>query len=163
MNNTGTIAHDTSAVLDVNSSDKGVLLPRLSANQRDAIIDPEEGLMIYNADSRVYEFFDGVIWQKMGLSIPNPPVAPADLAATAIDSSQIDLSWADNSDNETGFEIWRSTTSGSGFTLIWTAAADVIAFSDEGLSSGVLYYYKIRAAIGNSKSNYTNEVSANTQ
>jgi hypothetical protein len=36
-----------------------------------------------------------------------PPTAPTALTATAVGGGSIDLTWQDNSDNETGFEIWR--------------------------------------------------------
>jgi hypothetical protein len=40
------------------------------------------------------------------------PEAPTDLTANAISASQIDLSWTDNADNETGFTVdrWNGTT-----------------------------------------------------
>ena len=47
-----------------------------------------------------------------GTPSPTPcqtPAAPTNLVATAISSSQIGLSWVDNSNNETGFRIQRST------------------------------------------------------
>lgn len=44
----GTITPDASSILDVSSKSKGVLMPRLSSVQRDAILLPASGLMIYN-------------------------------------------------------------------------------------------------------------------
>jgi hypothetical protein len=44
----GTITPDTSSVLDVFSNSKGLLMPRLSTEERDAILLPATGLMIYN-------------------------------------------------------------------------------------------------------------------
>lgn len=44
----GTITPDASSILDVSSNSKGLLMPRLSTVQRDAIILPASGLMIYN-------------------------------------------------------------------------------------------------------------------
>jgi hypothetical protein len=38
---------------------------------------------------------------------PNVPAAPANLQATAVSSSQINLTWKENSDHETGFKIER--------------------------------------------------------
>jgi hypothetical protein len=47
--------------------------------------------------------------------------------ATAVSSSQINLSWIDNSNNETGFEIERSTD-GTTFTQIATVGANVTMY-----------------------------------
>jgi hypothetical protein len=44
----GTNTPDESSVLDINSENKGLLMPRLNSTQRDLIADPAEGLMIYN-------------------------------------------------------------------------------------------------------------------
>lgn len=45
----GTTEPDSSAILDVHSENKGFLMPRLSTAQRDAILLPANGLMIYNS------------------------------------------------------------------------------------------------------------------
>jgi hypothetical protein len=47
----GTIMPDSSAVLDLSSIDRGLLLPRLTMAQRDVISNPATGLMIYNLSS----------------------------------------------------------------------------------------------------------------
>jgi len=39
---------------------------------------------------------------------PSPPAAPSGLSATAVAKTQINLSWTDNANNETGFKIERS-------------------------------------------------------
>ena len=59
----GTATPDASAQLDVSSTTKGFLPPRLSYNQRDAIT-PAEGLMIYNTDSKKPNYFDGTGWKN---------------------------------------------------------------------------------------------------
>ena len=41
-----------------------------------------------------------------------PPSAPSDLSASAVSTSRVDLAWADNSTNETGFVLARSASSG---------------------------------------------------
>jgi len=44
----GTTTPDTSSILDISSTSKGLLMPRLTTSQRDGIVSPAEGLMIYN-------------------------------------------------------------------------------------------------------------------
>lgn len=62
----GTTQPDQSAVLDINSSTKGLLIPRMSLQQRESIQSPANGLMIYQTDllSGFY-FFDGKEWKPL--------------------------------------------------------------------------------------------------
>jgi len=56
----GTTTPDNSAVLDINSSDKGLLIPRMSLQQRNAINNPADGLMVYQTgDKGGFYFFEG--------------------------------------------------------------------------------------------------------
>lgn len=81
----------------------------------------------------------------------NAPVAPTNLIATAISSSQIVLTWSDASDNEAGFKLERSTN-GVDFGQIAVLAAGVTNQTDSGLAAATNYYYQVRAfnAAGNS-------------
>ncbi len=56
---------DSSAMLDVQSTSQGLLLPRLSSTQRDAIQYPANGLMIYNTDTKILEAFGGNTWTNL--------------------------------------------------------------------------------------------------
>lgn len=60
-------APDPSALLDIQSETKGVLIPRMLENQRIAIPVPATGLMVYqtNNDSGFY-YYNGAIWSKLG-------------------------------------------------------------------------------------------------
>lgn len=56
---------DTSAILDIKSTDKGLLLPRMTMAQRDAIITPAAGLIIFQTDGLSgFYFYDGG-WKPM--------------------------------------------------------------------------------------------------
>ena len=64
----GTIAPDTSAVLDVSSTTQGFLPPRMYEYQRDAIITPAAGLIVYCTDCGTggeIQFFNGSSWNNM--------------------------------------------------------------------------------------------------
>lgn len=58
-------AADPSAMVEVKSTAKGLLLPRMTTQQRDAISTPAEGLMIYNTDEKWTEVFDGEAWKAL--------------------------------------------------------------------------------------------------
>ncbi|MEM6347083.1 MAG: tail fiber domain-containing protein [Bacteroidota bacterium] len=55
-------APDASAMLDVQATDKGMLLPRLTTAQRDAIPNPSLGLMIYNVNDSCFNYYSGSGW-----------------------------------------------------------------------------------------------------
>ena len=71
--------------------------------------------------------------------------APSDLTATAFSSSQIDLTWTDNSSAETAFSIERKGGNLGSFSEIATVAADSTSYSDTGLDANTPYYYRVRA------------------
>lgn len=89
------------------------------------------------------------------------PYAPTGLTATAASSSQINLSWSDNSSNETGFKIERSGDNVT-FSQIAAVTAGTTSYSSTGLSSGSTYYFRIRAYNGVGNSGYSNVSSAIT-
>jgi hypothetical protein len=61
----GTTSPAASALLDVASTTKGVLLPRMSTTQINAISSPAEGLTVYNTVLSTLCFFNGISWQKV--------------------------------------------------------------------------------------------------
>ena len=72
------------------------------------------------------------------------PIPPTNLVATLSPLITVNLSWIDNSTNETGFKIERKVSGGE-YTLIGTTDADKTTFSDSGLSLGVTYTYRVYA------------------
>ncbi|RTY84634.1 hypothetical protein EKL99_01160 [Flavobacterium sp. ZB4P23] len=55
---------NTSAALEVESTTKGFLLPRMTAAQRDGITSPTNGLTIYNTSSNCVEWYNGTTWRS---------------------------------------------------------------------------------------------------
>jgi fibronectin type 3 domain-containing protein/regulation of enolase protein 1 (concanavalin A-like superfamily) len=89
------------------------------------------------------------------------PATPTALTATAVSASQINLSWTDNANNESGFRIERALSSGS-FTQIATTSANVTTFSDTGRAANTTYQYRVRANNGSGNSAYSNIAMATT-
>ena len=92
-------------------------------------------------------------------SVPNPP---SGLSASAVSSSRIDLSWTDNSTNETGFELKRATDSAFTQNVVWIGNIQGTTYSNVGLAASTTYHYKVRAEGTAGKSAYSNAVSATT-
>lgn len=81
------------------------------------------------------------------VTTPNaPPAAPSELVARAT-TSEIYLTWQDNSENEEGFVIERSQGGGP-FSEIARVGANVTSYVDTGLPSGVTFCYRVCAYNG---------------
>lgn len=83
VNTTGAAA-DASAMLDVSTTSKGVLVPRMTTAQKRAIASPATGLLVYQTDSTAgFYYYDGSSWPLIGgASSSGTP------AATVLNSSQ---------------------------------------------------------------------------
>ena len=90
---------------------------------------------------------------------PTIPAAPSNLVAVLATSTRVNLSWTDNSNNESGFVIERLITSNrkSTWTNIAQVAANVSAFSDTTLNSRKKYAYRVFASNAAGNSGYSNE------
>ncbi|MEI6091560.1 MAG: hypothetical protein WCR42_13985 [bacterium] len=55
----GTTTPNASALLDLTATDKGLLIPRMTTAQRDAIVSPALGLLIYNTTDNKFQFYYG--------------------------------------------------------------------------------------------------------
>ena len=66
INNTGS-QPNASAILDISSTSKGLLIPRMTAVQRAAIANPVTGLQVYQTDgTKGFYYFNGSIWAQLG-------------------------------------------------------------------------------------------------
>jgi hypothetical protein len=58
---------NASALLELSSTTRGFLPPRMTEAQRNAIATPATGLMVYNTDEDLLQFFDGTNWVNVGV------------------------------------------------------------------------------------------------
>ncbi|MBL7723604.1 MAG: hypothetical protein JNK27_05620 [Chitinophagaceae bacterium] len=73
----GTTAPHASAALDITSTTKGLLIPRMTTAQRDAIVSPAVGLMILNLDDKCADIYNGTAWIKnCGFSVTGIDTIP---------------------------------------------------------------------------------------
>ena len=93
---------------------------------------------------------------------PDPaPSAPTELTAVVISGKQIDISWKDNADDESGYKIEIKSASGD-FENAGTVAADVTTFKSENLAALKAYTYRVYAYNLGGNSDYSNTVTETT-
>ena len=63
--NTDGSSADSSSILDIKSSSKGLLIPRLSTAQRNAIVAPALGLMVYDTATKSLWAYNGTMWANL--------------------------------------------------------------------------------------------------
>lgn len=61
----GTNTPHATAQLEINSTTRGLLLPRMTTTERDAIGTPAEGLIIYNTTTHATQEYDGTVWRTI--------------------------------------------------------------------------------------------------
>jgi chitodextrinase len=100
-----------------------------------------------------------------GASDTQPPTVPTGLTATAVSTSQINLSWTASTDNVgvTGYRVERCQGAGC-TTFVQIATPTGTTFSNTGLIAATSYSYRVKAvdAASNVSVNYSNVASATT-
>ncbi|MDI6792084.1 MAG: PKD domain-containing protein [bacterium] len=99
---------------------------------------------------------------EIELRIFDIPAPPGNLNPEVISTSRIRLSWSDNSDNESGFEIYRKTD-GGGYGRIYTTSDNETIYEDEGLSKEAIYCYQVRAYNSDGESDWSKEACVSTR
>lgn len=87
--------------------------------------------------------------------------APRGLAARALSSSRVAVSWIDNAEGETGFELERKEGSGA-FSRIATLSGNATTYQDSGLKGETVYRYRVRSLVAAGPSPYSNEAEVTT-
>lgn len=60
---------DATALLDLVSTNKGILIPRMTTIERNAIVAPATGLMVYDNDLNKFYYFNGLTWIAVGSNV----------------------------------------------------------------------------------------------
>jgi len=63
--NQSNTAPDSSAMLDISSTERGILIPRMTLTERDAISNPATGLMVFIMDDNRFYVYNGTTWEKV--------------------------------------------------------------------------------------------------
>ncbi len=89
------------------------------------------------------------------------PASPSNLSANAVSPVQVNLTWNDNANNETSYEVERRLQGGS-FQQIAVIGTNRSSYEDNTGTAGMTYNYRVRARNGAGASGYSNTASATT-
>ena len=106
----------------------------------------------------VTDMTSGITATQSGISVA--PAAPINLAASAVSTSQINLSWTGSS-GATGYLIQQSPNGSSSWTQVGSTSG-ATTFQETGLASGTTYFYRVIATVGSIDSAASNVANATT-
>lgn len=124
---------DSAAALTVTSTSKGLLPPRMTPTQRDAISSPPAGLLLYDSTNNELNYYNGSAWKKMD----------GTAAAAACESAAL----VGQSSN-TGYASAMDACNGSGTSHTWYHEGGSQVYSDNSCSSALSlssggYFYRM--------------------
>ena len=148
----GTTSPDASSALDITSTTKGLLIPRMTNVQRLAISNPAAGLQVFvtDLDGGSFMFYDGTEWGTLSFTKKRPD-APTIGTAVAGNAQATVPFTAPSSDGGSAITFYTATSSPGDITGILSQAGsgDIIV---TGLTNGTAYTFTVTAtnAIGTS-------------
>lgn len=116
----GTTTPAASAALDITSTSKGILIPRMTASQRTAITSPASGLLVYQTDGTAgFYYYNGTAWATLngtaGQGVPTGGSTGQVLAK--VDGTDYNTQWTTPSSGS-GASVQLVATIGTGVTGI---------------------------------------------
>jgi hypothetical protein len=148
----GTINPDGSAALDITSTTKGFLMPRMTNVERQAISNPAAGLQVFvtDFDGGSFMFYDGTKWGTLSFTktIPDAPT----IGTVVAGSQQATVPFtAPSSDGGSAITIYTATSSPEGRTGTLSQSGSG-SITVTGLTNGIAYTFAVTAtnAIGTS-------------
>ena len=121
-------------------------------------LDPPSAMLSNQSSSVVETVANGNLALGNGSVTVSSLAAPTGVVATASGTTQVNVTW-NGVGGATHYEVWRSVDNGA-FALIGSPAS--AAFTDNGVTGGKTYLYRVRAASGMTPSPFSNVDAATT-
>ncbi|MDD3878248.1 MAG: FISUMP domain-containing protein [Bacteroidales bacterium] len=154
-----------SALMELESTTKGILFPRLKTSERNAISSPVEGLMLFNTTTKCLEMYVNNAWYSISCPAASiPPSAPLATSESNVDCSSFNANW----NASVGATLYYlDVVSDTGFTSFITGyenlnVGNVTSYNVTGLNSGTDYYYRVRASSVSGVSDNSAKISLTT-
>ncbi|MGC6403409.1 MAG: hypothetical protein ACON4A_08200 [Flavobacteriaceae bacterium] len=124
---------DPSAILQLNSTTQGLLLPRMTTTQRDAIANPANGLLVFDTTTNQLNVYNGTKWEA--LSEPNVAATVVSVTIGTIDKTNKNIPYSYTTTgvvaedkNTTVVKIYNTNTSVSTQTFVATQSGTLQSF-----------------------------------
>jgi C1q domain len=138
----GTTTPAISSVLDLTSTNKGFLAPRMTAANRNGIASPANGLMVYDSTSNSHWYYNGSSWVNMidysKLKLPFDTTVNLNTTPFRINNSGTASAITGASGNDYGIGLTGTSTGIGGWGVYGIAnsanAIGVNAFSENGIA-----------------------------
>jgi uncharacterized protein (TIGR02145 family) len=151
INTTGATP-DPSAALDIDFTNRGLLIPRMTTAQRNAIASPALSLLIYNTDANCFQSFNLVTnaWENvfcLSGGCNAAPSAPTAIVTNGVTSTGFTANWS-VATGATAYYLDVATDAGftsfvSGYNNL--NVGNVTTFNVTGLSCNTTYHFRVRA------------------
>lgn len=154
INATGT-PPDNSALLDVDAqglpsnNKKGLLIPRMTTAERNAIPSPANSLLIFNTTTNCFEWWSSATssWQIFACACTTPTSAPTANTASGVGQTSLTANWGSVS-GATCYQL--DVAMDAAFTTFVPGyynlnVGNVTSFNVTGLTCNTVYYYRVRA------------------
>ena len=113
---------------------------------------------ITKAAAETYSYLSAVVLEEYDNTLTL--LRPMNLFAEPDSTTRVKLVWADRSNDETGFQVWRSGTLNGTYSLVTTLGANVTSYTNQSLSPNTRYFYKVRAINGGVLGDFSNTATA---
>ncbi len=162
INSTGASANP-SAGLDVDFSNKGTLITRMTTAQRDAIATscsctPATGLQVFNTTTNCLEMYIGTTWQTVACGCTGAPAAAGTISGTATVCSGQSTVYSVSAISGATSYTW--SYSGTGATIVGSTNTAIIYFSSNATSGNLTVRGTNTCGNGTVSSNYAISISS---
>ena len=145
INNDGTSAA-TSAMLDIKSTTKGMLMPRMTTAQRTAIVSPALGLLVFDTDTKTIWAYNGTVWTNLssvgggGFTLPYENSAAVASSAFKITNSGTAIEGITNGVSANGIRGIATVNGSNGVYGGSTSSTGVGVRGESNTGTGIIAY-----------------------
>jgi hypothetical protein len=133
---------------------------------QDMIAEGDETIVVSFAADPAYKVgaaSSGTVTIADDEPIVTTPAAPSNLAGAALSTTQIQLTWTDNANNEDGFYIEYATNANFTNAVSLSVGGNTTSHAVGGLAANTLYYFRVRAYNAGGESAWSNVIQVRTK